>query len=377
MVTSQESFHAKSVPAPYRCESAGLSICILLFKIIMSDTKDKKMWFDIDRLLSYNATLNFVIAERGVGKTFGCKKKFLERFLKSGEEFVYIRRYKTELELAYEGFWTQLQDNGCFDDLDLKVKQSRKKITKFTCDGVTCGYGIPLSTANILKSSSFSKVKNIMFDEFLIDNGTYHYLRNEVIQFLEVIETIARLRDVRVVLLGNAISVVNPYFEFFNISLPYNSEYKTYKDGEICVNYVKNEVYREVKKNSRFGKLIADTEYGMYAIDNKFLRDDNAFISKRDPQARVFSTIILNGNKYGVWRNWKTGHVYISKDFEPSNPCIFAFDVADHNENTIYTKARNSNWFGAVIEAYKMGVLHFETQSQKKAFIGIIGRCLV
>ena len=50
--------------------------------------KNKTDWFDVDRLLSYNATLNFVIAERGVGKTFGCKKKFLENFLKKGEEFV-------------------------------------------------------------------------------------------------------------------------------------------------------------------------------------------------------------------------------------------------------------------------------------------------
>lgn len=335
------------------------------------------MWFDLDRLLSYNATLNFVIAERGVGKTFGCKKKFLQRYLTKGEEFVYIRRYKTELELAYEGFWSQLQDNGLFEDLKLTVKPSRKKVTKFYCNEKVCGYGIPLSTANILKSSSFSKVKNIMFDEFLIDNGTYHYLRNEVIQFLEVIETIARLRDVRVVLLGNAISVVNPYFEFFNISLPYNSEYKTYKDGEICVNYVKNETYRKVKKASRFGKLVEGTAYGEYAIDNKFLRDDQAFICKRDPQARVFSTIILNGSKYGVWRNYKTCQVYISKDFEPSNPCIFCFDLADHNEETIYTKARNSSWFSAVIEAYKTGSLHFETQQQKKAFIGIIGRCII
>ena len=339
--------------------------------------KNKTDWFDVDRLLSYNATLNFVIAERGVGKTFGCKKKFLENFLKKGEEFVYIRRYKSELEISLEGFWSQLQDNNLFTEHKLTVKSSKKSITKFFCDGKVCGYGIPLSTANILKSSSFSKVKYIFFDEFLIDCGTYHYLRNEVIQFLEVIETIARMRDVRVILAGNAISVVNPYFDFFEIGIPYNSEFKMYKDGEICVNYVKNEAYREKKKASRFGKLIEGTEYGLYAIDNKFLRDDNAFICRRDPQARVFSTIILNGNKYGVWKNWKTGHVFMSKDFEPSNPCIFAFDLADHNEETIYTKARNSNWFGAVIEAYKLGYLHFENQSIKKAFIGIIGRCLV
>ena len=334
------------------------------------------IYYNFDKLFSYPFLLAFVIGERGVGKSFNSKVAVLNKFLKTGEEFVYVRRYKTELDSALNNFWVDLQENGYFEDYALEVKKN-KMITKFTCDGEVCGYAIPLSTANILKSSSFSKVKYIFFDEFLIDNGTYRYLRNEVIQFLEVIETIARMRDVRVILAGNAISIVNPYFEFFNIGLPYNSEFKTYKDGEICVNYVKNEAYRAKKKASRFGKLIEGTQYGQYAIDNQFLRDDKAFICKRDPQARVFSTIILNAQKYGVWKNWKTGHVYISKDFEPSNPCVFCFDLADHTEETIFTKARNSTWFKAVIEAYKLGLLHFETQQQKKAFIGIIGRCII
>ena len=101
-----------------------------------------------------------------------------------------------------------------------KPSLSWKKIDKFYIDNKVFGYGIPLSTANILKSASFPKVKTLIFDEFLIDNGTYHYLRNEVIQFLDVIETIARLRDVRVILLGNAITISNPYFDFFKLSLP-------------------------------------------------------------------------------------------------------------------------------------------------------------
>lgn len=92
-------------------------------------------------------------------------------------------------------------------------------------------------------------------------NGAYHYLQNEVIQFLDIIETIARLRDIRVLLLGNAISITNPYFTFFDLSLPYNSDIKTFKDGLIAIQYVKNSKYREVKKASKFGKLIEGTEY--------------------------------------------------------------------------------------------------------------------
>ena len=335
------------------------------------------MFYDFNKLLSYNALLNFVIGERGVGKSFGAKKFVISDYLKNGTEFVYIRRYKTELDNAYEGFFDQLQNEGLFLDHSFRIAASKKKIDKFYCDKEVCGYGVPLSTANILKSASFPKVKTLIFDEFLIDNGTYHYLRNEVTQFLDIIETIARLRDVRVLLLGNAITISNPYFDYFKLGLPYNSEFRTFKDGTILVNYIKNPAYREKKKATRFGALIDGTEYGEYAIDNAFLRDNDSFIAKRDKDARVYSTIVLKGSKYGIWQNWKTGFVYISKDFEPSNPCVFVFDINDHTENTIYTKARNSTWFQPVLKAYKMGCLFFETQKIKNDFIAIIGRCMI
>ena len=50
-------------------------------------------------------------------------------------------------------------------------------------------------------------------------------------------------------------------FLYFDLSLPYNSTHKIFKNGEILVNYIKNENYRAVKKASRFGKLIAGTKY--------------------------------------------------------------------------------------------------------------------
>ena len=123
-------------------------------------------------------------------------------------------------------------------------KITNKKDTMYI-DKKVCGYAIPLSTANILKSATFEKVDTIIFDEFIIDKGSYHYLQNEVIQLLDIIETIARLRDIKIIFLGNAISVTNPYFTFFDITLPYNSEFKVCKkDNEgkplIVINYIKN-----------------------------------------------------------------------------------------------------------------------------------------
>lgn len=334
------------------------------------------MYFDIQPVLSYNALISFILGERGCGKTFSCKKFCINDYLKNGHQFVYIRRYMSELENAMEGFFAQLQDAGIFKEYNFEIKTSKKSITKFLCNGEVIGFAIPLSIANILKSSSFPKVKNIMFDEFMIDNGTYHYLRNEVVQFLDVIETVARLRDVRVFMLSNAISITNPYFNFFDLTIPYGSEFKTFKNGTILVCYAKNEAYRKVKKESRFGKLIEGTEYAKYAIDNEFLRDSKSFISKRPKNTRVYSTVIANGQKYGIWRDWQNGFIFVSKKFDPSNPCVFAFDVNEHNENTILVKARSSSWFAPVITAYRQGRLYFESQKIKNNFMVVLNKCL-
>ena len=65
-----------------------------------------------------------------------------------------------------------------------------------------------LSTAQDLKGSNFPNVTTLIFDEFIIEEGQKkYYLHNEVFVFLNLIETIARMRDVRVFLLGNPANV--------------------------------------------------------------------------------------------------------------------------------------------------------------------------
>ena len=333
------------------------------------------MFYDFTKLLSYNALISFVIGERGVGKTYGAIKFAINDFLKNGHQFVYVRRYATELETSAPKFFDAIIENNEFEDHEFKVKTS-KKLTRFFIDGKECGYALPLSTAMILKSTSFAKVKNIIFDEFIIATGTYHYLKNEVHHFLDLIETIARLRDVRVFCLANALTITNPYFNYFNLTLPYNSDFKVFKDGLIVVNYVKNEKYREAKKRSRFGQLIAGTDYGKYAIDNKFLLDDKHFIQKRPPYATMFSTIIINHKSFGVWRDKKNEFIFISNDYDPTNPCCFAIDNKSHNEHTMLVNARNSPWFKIVIDAYRMGLLRFENQNIKNEVMVIINKII-
>lgn len=332
--------------------------------------QDKDIYLDFNKPLSYNALLSFIITERGLGKSYGSKKYVAKHFIKKKKQFVYLRRYKTELKEAMLKnnvpiFWEQIKN-----DPELKDhKFTNKKDTMYIDDELS-GFAMPLSIANILKSSTYENVDTIIFDEFLIDKGSYHYLQNEVVQLLDVIETVARLRDIRVIFLGNAISITNPYFTFFNLTLPYNSEVKIAKrDNEgnplIIIYYAKNQKYRDVKKASRFGQLIADTEYGRYAIDNEFLRDSKTFIRKKSKQCKFYFILVINGKHYGVWSDYKEGMIYISNDYDPNCPVKFSINHNDHDENTLLIRTRTSPFFKSIIEHYRLARLCFENQQIK------------
>lgn len=341
---------------------------------------NENIWLDFNKILSYGALLNFVVAERGVGKSYGAKKYIVNHFKKKGKQTAYIRRYNRELQEALmkksiPTFFDQVKNEFPNDELTNNTEL-------LYCNKEVCGIAIPLSTSNILKSSTFEKVDTIIFDEFILDNNTtYHYLKNEVTLLLELIESIGRLRDIKVILLGNAISITNPYFTEMNITLPYNSEYKICKKDKngqplVLIYYGKNLKYRELKKQSRFGQLIEDTSYGKYAIDNVMLRDSKYFIKKKDKHAKFFFILVINNNKLGVWINYNENSIYISNDYDPNCPVIFSLVNDDHNEQTMLIRCRTSPFFKSIIEHYRLGMLFFENQQIKNLTMKILVKYL-
>ena len=58
---------------------------------------------------------NFIIGERGVGKTYGAIKFCINDYLKNGNQFVYVRRFKTEIESSADAkdnsFFAKIEEN--------------------------------------------------------------------------------------------------------------------------------------------------------------------------------------------------------------------------------------------------------------------------
>ena len=333
---------------------------------------DKNIYYNYDRIISYNALLNILIGSRGVGKTYGATKLVIKDFIKKRRQFIYLRRYKTELSKSMKKFFTEIIKNEEFPNHTFEVHGNT-----FLIDEEVAGYGVTLSTAQQLKSSNFSDVYYIIFDEFLIESGQGYYLKDEVLAFLGLLETVGRMRDIKVFMLANAVTEVNPYFMFFDLALPYNNDIKLFKDGMILLQYLQNMAYVEAKKQTKFGRLVAGTEYEDYAIDNKFTDDNRVFIEKKSGQSKFSFSFIYKDIRLGVWIDYDNGKMYVSNDYI-DNGLVFATTTGDHSPNTLlYSIAKKYNCWNSFIDNYKLGNVYFESVKIKNICKDVIKNLII
>lgn len=316
-------------------------------------------WYNFDRINSYNSFFHFVLTNRGFGKSYGAKKRCIDRFLKYGEQFIYVRRYKTELKKIYK-YFEDIQDR-------YKGHEFQVKGRTFYIDGKVCGYAIPLSTSLIEKSNPYPKVCTIIYDEFIIDKGHLRYLENEVEVMLELVSTICRTRDnVRVYFLANNVSEVNPYFTYFNIKLPEGNIIKTFNEGTIVVEKNTDDVFMEQMKATKFGRLVKGTKYGDYSIENKSLRDSDTFIEKLPlKNCTPLSNIIYNGQRVQVWLDRKNNFYYINQKIVFDTETL-SLESDDHSENSILNaKTIRFSILDDIIKSFQVGLVRFESQQVK------------
>lgn len=322
------------------------------------------MYWDIEKTLSYGRFLNLINGNRGGGKTYGSKKWIVKHFLKTKNKFVWVRRYKQEFR-GNEKFFGKVQ---------IEFPE-----TKFAVDGATykindepAGYKMVLSTSRMQKGIEFPDVDTIVFDEFLIDKGVYHYLPSDVETFLDLIDTVFRGRnDVRVLCLSNTITIVNPYFSYFDIYPPENPGIVT--KGEILCEKVADPDFIAEKSKSRFGHLIAGTAYGAYNISAEFRQDDDNFIGQKQGKCVYEFTLFFRGQYIGVWSNKLTGKIYCTEQFDKNFPRCFSLTLADHTPNTLLlSSVQRTYYLKMFAKNFRMGNVLSENQRIKKSIFEIV-----
>lgn len=310
----------------------------------------ESFYYNPQKLLTYDFLWNMIIGERGNGKTYSIKKYLINKFKKTGEQFVWIRRYETEFD-DFSEFFSDIIANNEFPKDELVVKGK-----KLYCNNKLMGFGIPLSKGITKKSVNYSGVTRICFDEFLIPKGSsYHYLKNEVFRLFDLYETIARTRRVKMFMLANSISQNNPYFREFNVRL---TGQFTKVNNQLIIETTNSVNYRQYKKQTEFGRLAEATGYAKYAIDNEFVEDNYNFIEKRTPEAINRFNIQFDKVMLGIWIDVKNGKLYVSNKYNPDLP-VYCITVEHLKPNYLILKS-NSHYMTMLKNAYEYGYIYYE-----------------
>lgn len=301
------------------------------------------VYYDWSKIESYDCPVKCVIARRGIGKTFGKIKSFLEQFITGGHRFIYIVETGDMVkELARnrgEKFWSAILDYYSKQDSSRK-RYFYSKITelnisdddesqdeifdqrKTLChliggtikiNGETAGYIVDLNSFGEIKRNNFTGVRNILFDEFIsekIDKTTLDNPR----KISSIIQSICRTRkDVRIYLAGNTVRATDSVLARLGFKLTkYGFYFKHDKYGLFMVlHYVDSRDYPEfVEKHNesvagRFANMLGEN----HEEENTFVSDipDNRLLSEMNFKKKGFSINIVKEDTIVTIRQLENG----------------------------------------------------------------------
>lgn len=307
------------------------------------------------------------------GKTTYFGRYFVNRFLDYGEKFMLVYRYNYELDDISDKFFKDIgklffpkmqmtskrKANGIFHELYLNEK--------------SCGYAVSLNSADQIKKYShfFSDVHRMLMDEF--QSETNHYCADEVKKLISVHTSVARgngeqVRYVPLFMLGNAVSIINPYYVELGICNRLREDTKFLRgDGYVLEQGYIDSASR-AQQTSGFNRAFASNEYVAYASENVYLNDNTAFIDTPKSVGRYIATLRYNGVDYGIREYSEEGLIYVNDKPDATFRFKITVTTEDHQVNYVMLKRNdifiiNLRWF------FEKGCIRFKDMKCKEALL--------
>lgn len=348
--------------------------------------KVKYPYYSFTRLLSCNAVINMAVGGRGIGKSYGAKKLAIDAWIKNRSMFIYLRRFTEEL-IARDTFFADIQheypdwdfraNGNTFEAAPASDRDERKR------DWQTMGYAVALTTAQKNKSISYHLVKLIIFDEFILEVGFLRYIPNEAEVLLNFISTVDRGQDkTRVIMLANAVSMMNPYFIEWGITPPTEGEkeIKVYAKspknpgGFVAVHFPKSEEFAAVFFQTRFGEFIKlnSPEYTRYAVGNQFVDNRTELVAPKNPRAKHQFNMETRFGWISVWHDLVGNQYYISRTL-PANQTTFTL-VPNKMSKDKMLLFYNDDIVVRMRTAYRMSRMEFDSPQAENIFIDLFNK---
>lgn len=205
----------------------------------------KTKYYSLKNILQHNAKYNIIFGERSNGKTYSVQDYGLKDFCENGAQLAIVRRWQDDFtgkrgQQMFEGICSnglvEKYSDGQYNSIYYHssrwylcyINENGERIE--TCE-TPFAFGFAITAQEHDKSTSYPKIKNILFDEFLTRSG---YIHDEFVLFCNVLSTIIRDRDdVKIFMLGNTVNKFCPYFAEMGLN-----RVSEMKQGEIDIyNY--------------------------------------------------------------------------------------------------------------------------------------------
>lgn len=354
-------------------------------------------YYDWHKTLTYDADVTMVIGPRGIGKTFGLRKQCIKDYIDKGYRMVEAVRYKNELSLVSDNYFDKLSRLDEFKDYMFRTDSRYMYIARKNMEDIEdeydekrkrkihwniMGYFVALSDEQIAKKRTFNNVRRIIYDEAIIDKkDRYHrYLPNEFTRLANLVDTVSRERadtdglKPRLYLLANALDIVNPIFVAYNVGFDIPKGYKWFKSKTFLLhNVVDSEYASEKLSGTVAGRMLSGTVDGEIVAYNTFEMINEDFIMEKPKTARFAFGLVLNGKKFGIWDDMKSGFYFITGKI-PNNTDrpVYSLSLDDNRVNYIAANRANEV-LKNFADFYYLNLLRYSDVKIKSNFIEVLG----
>lgn len=320
-----------------------------------------------------------VSGNRTAGKTTFFNHYLMERFIKYGEKFLLLYRFKQDLENVSDNFFGNLK-NLFYNQYSMSEQTYNKgSYTQLFLEGdvleksKVCGYAVALNSADSVKKVShiLNDSQHIFFDEFQSETG--NYAQKEIVKFQSIYTSIARgngkqFRHVPVYMCSNNVSVLNPYFTHFGVAERLRPDTKILRGHGWVLEIANNESAKESQQDSSFYRAFSDSEYMKYSSEGYYLNDNLSFIEKINNQGRYLVTIRTGSDYFGVTVHEDLGLFYCSDKADKDYPVRIAATIDDHTPNYVMLQ-QNKVLINTMREIFEKGAFRFKNLKCKNAIL--------
>lgn len=314
-------------------------------------------------------------SNRTAGKTTFFNRKLINGFKKKGRKFAVLYRYISELEDCSNKFFKDI--SGLFFPGDTLTSKGRAKgvYHELFLNDKACGFALALNAADKIKRYShlFSDVGEMMLDEFQSESNDY--CPNEIQKFRSIHTSIARgqgsmVRRVPVYLVGNPVSIINPYYVAMGISDRLTSHVHYLRGNGYVLEQGKNDAATAAQKQSAFNLAFSqgDDEYGAYSAEGVYLNDNLAFIERPEGQPRYICTLRYLSADYGLKEYTNKGIIYCDDRYDKYFPVRISVTTEDHQINYVMLR-RNDLFLSHLRTLFQHGCFRFKNLRCKEAVL--------